>query len=268
MNARRTSRLLKSLLRIVGIFLGSIGVLICFAAMTILLMVSARLDRAATNLFNKIDHSLVLVRERLGQSQERVAAAKITAQDVETALRNWTKEQAARRFESHTQAAEKTERLASALRQVDNWLEISASSVEVMNEVLAIAKSTTTSAETTLLEKPLEEISSLRTLCAEAVELVDKVHERVAEASDENSPEERVAQAVPLVLRAVATLSSIDSRLEKCAETLPLAQRQLQELKSQTRRWIFLATIVITLLLCWMAAGQGALCRLAWNGLH
>jgi hypothetical protein len=78
--------------------------------------------------------------------------------------------------------------------------------------------------------------------------------------------EERVVEAVQLVLRAVATLSSIDSRLEKSAERLSVAQRHLQELKSQTQRWIFSATIVITLLLCWMAAGQGALGRLAWNG--
>jgi hypothetical protein len=259
---------LKSLLSIVGICLGSLGVVLSFVAITILWMVSARLDRATTSLFSKIDHSLVLVRERLVQSRERVAAAKITAQDVGTALRDWTKEQAVRRIESRTQAAEKTERLASALRQVDNWLEISASSVEVMNEVLAIAKSTSTPAETTLLEKSLEEFSSLRTLCAEAAELADRVHERVAEPSDENSLEERVAQAVPLVLRAVATLSSIDSRLEQSAERLSVAQRQLQELKSQTQRWIFSATIVFTLLLCWMAAGEGALCRLAWNGLR
>ena len=108
----------------------------------------------------------------------------------------------------------------------------------------------------------------MRTLCAEATEFVDKVHERVAEASDENSLEERVTQAVQLVLRTVATLSSLDSRLERAAERLSQAQRQLQELESQTRRWIFAATIVITLLLCWMAAGQAALCRLAWNGVR
>src|SRR4029453_10100040 len=114
----------------------------------------------------------------------------------------------------------------------------------------------------------LEEISSLRTLCAEAMNLTDRIHERVVEASDENSLEERVVEAVQLVPRAVPTLSSIDSRLEKSAERLSVAQRHLQELKSQTQRWIFLATIVITPLLCWMGAGQGALCRLAWNGLR
>jgi hypothetical protein len=261
-----TMALVKSSISIVGIVAGSLGAVICVTAIIVLWIVSARLDRATGRLFSKMDHSLVLVRDRLSQSQERVAAAKITAQDVETALRDWTKQQTTRRIESRIQAAEKTEHLASALRQVDTWLEISESSVEIMSEVLAIAKSPSTPDETTLLEQFIAEISSLRTLCAEATQIADRVHERVAQASDENSLQERVAQAVQLVLRAVATLSSIDSRLEKSAERLSVAQRQLQELQSQTRRWIVAATIVITLLVCWMAAGQIALCRLAWDG--
>jgi hypothetical protein len=259
-------RRLKSLLCIVGIFLGGMGLVISFAVIAILWMISVQFDRGVVKVFSKLDHSLVVVRQRLDQSRECLAAAKITVQDVETALRGWTRQEAAQRIESRTEAAEKTERLASALRQVDNWLEMSESSVEVLNDVLSIAQSTSIPAERTRLEPLLEELASLRTVCLEATELADRVHERVAEASDDNSTEERVGQVVQLVLRAVATLSSIDSRLEKCAETLSETRGQLQELKSQTHRWILIATVVVTLLLGWMAAGQGALCRLAWHG--
>jgi hypothetical protein len=187
--------LVKSSISIVGIVAGSLGAVICFTAITVLWIVSARLDRATGRLFSNMDHSLVLVRDRLSQSQERVAAAKITAQDVETALRDWTKQQTAKRIESRIQAAEKTEHLASALRQVDTWLDISESSVEIMSEVLAIAKSPSTPDESTLLEQFIAEISSLRTLCAEATQLADRVHERVAQASDENLLQERVARS-------------------------------------------------------------------------
>ena len=92
-----------------------------------------------------------------------------------------------------------------------------------------------------------------------------RVHERLVAVSDEDSLEERVTQAVRLVLRAIATLTALDSRLEKSAERRSVAQGRLLELKSQTQRWILAATIVMTGLLCWMAAGQFALVRLAWK---
>jgi hypothetical protein len=122
--------------------------------------------------------------------------------------------------------------------------------------------------DTTSVDGLIEEIASFRSQLAEATEFVARIHERTAEASEEKSLEERIEQAVQLALRVVATLGSIDSRLEKFENRLSETQKNLQELKTKTHRWILVVTIGITLLMVWMAAGQVALCLLAWNGLR
>ena len=122
--------------------------------------------------------------------------------------------------------------------------------------------------DTTSVDGLIEEIASFRSQLAEATECVARIHERTAETSEEKSLEERIEQAVQLALRVAATLGSIDSRLEKFENRLSETQKNLQGLKTKTRRWILVVTIGITLLMVWMAAGQVALCLLAWNGLR
>jgi len=101
---------------------------------------------------------------------------------------------------------------------------------------------------------------------AEATEFVDRIQERIAAVSDGKSPEERIEQAVQFALRVVTTLGSIGPRLEKLADRFSLAASQLQELKERTQWYRQCLTIGISLFIIWMAAGQAALFRLAWNG--
>ena len=258
----------KSLLNVAGVSLGSIGIVVCAAAMIILWMLSARLERATESLFARMDRSLVAVRQRVVQTQDRVAAATITTADVETTLRDWTRREADQRLVVRLNAAEKTERLTSALQQADLWLEVAESSVGVVQEMLSIGTSASAPTDSTLVDKLMDEIASLRVQLAEATEFVARIHERITETSEEKSPAERIEQAVQIALRVVATLGSVASRLEKFADRLSVAQCQLHGLRGGTQRWIRVVTIGVTLLILWMAAGQVALCCISWNGMR
>src|SRR3954451_19901260 len=66
---RATMRRLKSLLSLVAIFLGGMGLVISFAAIAILWLVSVHFDRGVVKVFSKLDHSLIVVRQRLDQSR-------------------------------------------------------------------------------------------------------------------------------------------------------------------------------------------------------
>jgi DNA repair exonuclease SbcCD ATPase subunit len=140
------------------------------------------------------------------------------------------------------------------------------SSVDVVQELLSMSASAGAPTDTTFVDELREQIESLRAQLAEATEFVGRIQKRITEVSDVKSPEERIEQAVQFALRVVTTLSSIGPRLEKLANRFSVASSQLQELKQRTQRYRLGLTIGITLFTVWMAAGQAALCRLAWNG--
>ena len=257
----------KRLLSLLALLLGLLGIAGCVVAIVVAWNVNTRLSQATENVFGKIDGTLVVVQERVAQTHDRVEAAKITSEGIEKSLKDWTKREAGERLASRLNAAEKAERLASSLQQVDHWLEVSESSVELVQQVLSMGRSTGAPMDTKSVDGLIEEIASLRSRLAEATELVARIHGRTAEASEEKSLEEQVKQVVQLALRVVATLGSIGSRLEEFEGRLSETQRSVQGLKTGTLRWILGVGIGITLLLLWMAAGQVALCRLAWNGL-
>ena len=258
----------KSLLSVAGITLGGAGIVVCLASMVFLWMLSFRLGHLTENLFGKLDRSLVAVRERIAQTQERVQAAKITTEDVEKSFRELTRREAGQRVASQLGAGEKTERLVSTLEQADHWLDVSESSLGFIQEVLSISASINAPNITTFVEGLTNEIASLRGQLAEVRETATRIQERVAQASDEQSADERTGQLLQLTLRVVATLGSIDSRLEKTADRVSVAQSHLQELRSEMQWWIRAGTIGVTLLSLLMAAGQVALCRWAWTGFR
>jgi len=256
---------LKSFPRFAGISLGSLGIVLCAALAIAVWIVSVRLGRVTENLFSKIDGSLTAVGQRVVQTKDRIAAATIATSDIAETLRDWTKLQARQRLALQLNTEEKTERLTSILEQADDWLEVGGSSLGLIQGMLSIGTPASAAADTTLVDQLIEETASLRTQLAAAMEIVAGLHERFANAGEENLSESQIEQIVPLALRAVATLGSMDSRLEKLSSRISARQNQIQELKSKTLRSILFVTIGVTLLLLWMAAGQVALCWLAWK---
>jgi hypothetical protein len=259
-------RRLKPLINVIGMFLGSMGIAVCIGAIIFLWNVHARLDRVADNVFGRIDRSLAVVRERVAKTRERVEAATITAAEIEEKLRDWTKRAAAERVALQLHAAEKSERLLSALQQADQWLEIAESSAGLVQGLLSIDVSTSAPSEPTLVDPLVEEIATLRIHMANAMEAAASIHERIAGTSDEKSAGDRVEQAVRLTLRVVATMGSVNPRLEKFSDKLTATQDRLQGLRTRTQRWMLVVAIGVTLLILLMASGQVALCVLAGTG--
>jgi hypothetical protein len=49
-------------------------------------------------MLGRVDGALVVVRERVVQTQDRVKAARITTDDIEKALKGWAKREAGERL--------------------------------------------------------------------------------------------------------------------------------------------------------------------------
>ena len=206
-----------------------------------------------------------MVRDRVLRTQERVQDSKITAETIEQSLRSRTTKEARERLASRLEVEERAEDLTSVLLQADQLLELSASSVEIVQQALSIRNSAGAAVGTDSVDRLLEEIASLRGQLAEATESVERVREHVDEASEGQSSEERIDHAIELALRVVATLSSIDLRLANFEYRLSETQGEAHLWETDTLRWILIANIGISLVIAWMAVGQISVCILVWR---
>jgi hypothetical protein len=211
-----------------------------------------------------MDQAIDVVSQRVGQTRDRVAEAKITTAEIEQALGDWTKREAGQRLALRLDAARKSERLATALREVDQWLGVAESSAGLVQAVLSVTVSSAEPSDENVVDPLIEEISSWRTTLGTTKETVASIQSRLVDMSDGKSPGERIGQAVQLTVRVVATLSSINSRIERFADRVISAQVRLQELRTGTHRRILIVSSGLTLVILLMATGQIALCRLAW----
>lgn len=213
-----------------------------------------------------MDNSLAVVRERVIQARDRIATAAITSAEIQRTLTDWAKREVSERLALRLKAEERSEQLATALLQVNQWLEVAESSASLVQGMLFVGDSPNDSSGATIVDPLVEQLSSLRVQSAAAMEIVTSIQDRIAGVSDEKSLADRVQRAVQLALRVLATVGTLQSRLDDFANRMPATQTQLQELKSSTQRWISLARIVGSLLMILMATGQLALCWVAWNG--
>jgi hypothetical protein len=251
-----------------GMILGGIGIIVCLASMAVLWIAIARLGDVTESLFDRLDRSLIAIRERVVQAQDRVQAAKISAEDVQKSIGDWTKGEAVQRVAAKLDAEQRTERLSSILQQADRLLDVSESSVGFVQQVLSVDAAMNASAAREKVDQLLTDIVELRSQLNQAAESVNRVRERVVELSDDQPAEERTGQILQITLRVVATLGSIDSRLGRTADRVSESQIGLQEIQKKANWWICAATITVMLLILLMAAGQVALCRLAWTSFR
>jgi hypothetical protein len=102
----------------------------------------------------------------------------------------------------------------------------------------------------------------------EASESVGRIRESSSEAAADGPREEGFNQVVQLAVRVIATLGSMDSRCESLGKRLAEIQAKARGAKIKATRWIRMTAIGVTLLIGWLAAGQGALCVFGWKGLR
>jgi len=220
--------------------------------------VGARLNQATDRVFDAVDKSLVASRDRVIGAQKRVQESKITADDVGNAVQNWIRAEAPERLASRLKVEEKTERLATGLRQADQWLEVSGESLQGVQKILEIARSLGAPADVAVVDPLMEKLAVVRRQLQQSTETVDAIRARMAEG---DTLEERLRQVAQLTLRVVATFSEIDSRLGEFADGLAGTRARVEHHRNQTHNYILAAQIGAFLLILWMAAGQASLAR-------
>ena len=237
----------------------------CASAAAVAWSLASRVSQTSANVFDGIDNTLVIVRDRVVGAQQHVLESKIKTEDVGQSLRDWTREEASERLVSRLEVEEKTRELAQMLKQADLWLETSASSIQAVQQALDLGNSLGVPVEAAMVDTLLTKLADLRTQLQESTETVDTISERAAQFDADNK-EERREQVANLVLRVVATLSELDSRLGESAAELDQTRSEVRNLKARALSYLVVARIVVLILIGWMAAGQISLGWYGWNG--
>jgi hypothetical protein len=258
----------RQLILFVALGLGLVGCIACVAGAIVLWSASARLRHTTETVFDRAGNSLVVIQERTKRTQDRVQASAITTEDIAASLKEWSKREAAQQLAEQLNLAEKSDKLRLVMQQADDWLELSASSAESVQQALSIVSALGAQIDTGIIDRVIDEIASLRVQLTEATDFVEKIQEQTTATLRDETLEERIPRALQLTVRVIATLSSVDSRLEKFATRLLETQKNLQVLKIKTIRWIWVVTITVAILVAWMAAGQFALSWFVWKSLR
>jgi cobalamin biosynthesis Mg chelatase CobN len=245
--------------------LGILGVVVCVAGLAGVWSLGSRLTQTSDKVFERIDETLAAVQDRFAGVQERVRESKITAEDIDQSLKNWTKKETRQRLASRLEVEKKAEQLVLGLRQADRWLEISGVSIQGIQQGLQLGSSLGAPVDVTLVDPWLERLGSLRSQLERSTETVSGIRDHAAEITAGDSREERVRQAIQLTLRVAVTLGEIDSRLGETADRLAEMQSRAQQQQSKTHRRIMTAIIGALLLITWMGAGQVSLCLHGWR---
>jgi hypothetical protein len=226
---------------------------------------SSRLSQANENIFARIDKSLAAARDRVLAAQKRVQESKVTMEDIEQSVRNWTRKEAGERLTSRLELEKRAERLAASLRQADTWLELSGASIQGVQQVIEVATSLGARVDTSMVDTLLERLAALQRQLKQSTETIDAIHEQLAKTADGKALDERINQVAQLALRVVATLGQTDSRLGEFSDRLADTQGKGERLKNKTDLYITIAQISAFLLVAWMTAGQISLYRSGWK---
>jgi hypothetical protein len=251
--------ILKRVLSLLALCLGVLGAIACIAAIYFALSVSSRLCRATDRLFEKLESTTVRAQDRVVQIRERLDESKLTSESIQKSLADWAKKAAAERVALRLEVAKKSERLAPALQQAGQWLEVSGSACELVQQGLSIAATSGAVTDSTRIDELIDDIKGVRAKIAEVEDAAAHIREWAAETEEAKPAGRRIEQVMELAVRVAATLGTVDSRLDKLSERITRTKEQLQESKDKTIQRIHLATIAAVFLILWLGIGQVAL---------
>jgi hypothetical protein len=251
----------------VSLFFGSLGLVVCVAIIVGTWGFASRLNRVTADVFEGFERVFVAAKQQVARADDRVDALKLNAEELNASLETWGEKEVAGRLSSRLRVEENIDRLESGLNQADQWLEVIESSVLVVDQAAESGRAIGITFKTDALDSLQREVAAVRASLSEVTGSVAKISERVSQLGDEKTDPDRAGKIVNLTTRLVATFGSIDSRLQALDAKLTEADTVMRETRETVIKWIWLAAAAITLLACWMAAGQGSLIYLGIRGL-
>ena len=237
-------------------------------------IIGSRVQHVNSEVFRQADELLVQVDRRAAQACDAVVGTRELVDELKQTLRDsaaaLAAERVAERVASLPEIDNLERRLTSAMERADGLVQVSASTAELIEQLLATLG--VIAAERNGDLKGASElpstIRSTRESLANASERLADVQRVLAEIRQKRDVDVHLEQVAKLSLGIVAKLDVVQKQLAAFRIRLDETRSRLGQLQGRMRAWVFAAQCLIALLIGWGGAGQYCLVLQGWRILR
>ena len=238
--------------------LGLVGILACAAAIAGTWTLRNQLDSAIGETLDRVDTALGRVQELAEETNERVGNVRSTLELVDHRVQARIAELQDISEEEAADIDEIERQLYVRVQHVKNWIDFMRSSVELVEQMLAMAESTSAFLQADS-RSAWELIATLRSGQEEvqhAAALVDEVRTALVEIRASRNFDENARRVNTLSSRIEASLTKIEGYGDQFESGVVQSRADAIDLGERIRERLLLLAIGLTVFLAWMAIGQ------------
>tara|TARA_B110000116_G_scaffold263850_1_gene270908 strand:- start:7 stop:840 length:834 start_codon:yes stop_codon:yes gene_type:complete len=248
-----------------ALIFGYVGLFLCVLGMIFLVVSSRKVDNSNKKIFATLNEILETVEERKNEVRVRFDITVKTVISVKEKLEQWLSDKEEEvSHEDKIWLDKKLEELLILLSQADQWMELSQSSLQVVNQAIELANSSGASIETTLTKRIFEEISSVRESLTQLTEEVESIDRQFSVNEKFDINEIILGSVFDFSDKKIASVDIALGHLKTLDNEIVKAKQSLDSYKNKISAWIRNICILMVLIITWMAIGQLSLSTIGW----
>jgi vacuolar-type H+-ATPase subunit I/STV1 len=243
---------------LVLIGLGAIGMAVALAGIAGVWVAAAQLRGINSRVFHQVDKVITRVDRRATQARDAVGGTRDLLDTMKQSLQASAAELLAGRLASLPEIENLEQRLASAMERADELLEVSASTAELIEALLATlgADAPDRSADRPSAADLVASVQAARESLADATQRLADVQRRLAEIRQNKGVDVNLAEMTKLSLGIVAKLDVVQSQIAAFRSRLDETRSRSTQLEDKVGRWILAGECLSLFLVAWIGAGQ------------
>ncbi len=248
-----------------ALIFGYVGLFLCVLGMIFVVVSSRKVDNSNKKIFATLNEILETVEERKNEVRVRFDITVKTVISVKEKLEQWSNDKEEEvSHEDKIWLDKKLEELLILLSQADQWMELSQSSLQVVNQAIELANSSGASIETTLTKRIFEEVSSVRESLTQLTEEVESIDRQFSVNEKFDINEIILGSVFDFSDKKIASVDIALGHLKTLDNEIAKAKQSLDRYKNKISAWIRNICILMVLIITWMAIGQLSLSTIGW----
>ena len=260
--------------RLVGLglaALGAVGIVVCLAGIAGVWIAGSRLQQVNSKVFSQADQLIVQVDRRAAQAREAVGGTRDLVDELKQTLRDSATELVAERVASLPEIDNLERRLASAMERADGLVQVSASTAELIEQLLATVGAVASERDVDL--KASSELMATIRSTRESLANASRTPGGGPAPSGRDSPETRGGRQSLADHEALTRHRRQAGCRARADRRIPEPSRRNEEstrvnCRTGFRAWVFAGQCLIVLLIGWGGAGQYCLLLQGWRILR
>ena len=248
-----------------ALIFGYVGLFLCVVGMIFLVISSRKIDNSNQKIFATLNNILETVEDRKKEVRIQFGVTVETLTSIKAKLEEWANDKEKElNPQDRIWLHQKLKDLLTLLSQADQWMELSQSSLDVINQAIELANSSGASIETTLTKQIFDEVSSVRSSLNELINEVEAIDKNFSNNTNFDINEIILGSVFDFSDKKIASVDIALGHLKTLDIEITKAKQNLNSYKNKISAWIRNLCILMVLIIAWMAVGQLSLSTIGW----